>query len=203
MTLHTGDSHKLLPELLAPFAEQGRNVDFALVDGDHSAEGVQRDIEDLLNSDAVRNTLILIHDVNNEQVRRGVDAVRYRTWPGVAYVELDCVPGYMFSEERLRHELWGGLGLIVVDASRPATAAPDPMQQRYYAALRYGRRSAIRRRARGHAVARQPASWPHRERERQLEADSPRRTRSPRASGTPERRSSTRSPGRSRGRCAR
>src|SRR4051794_22199693 len=122
VTLHTGDSHKLLPELLDKFAAEGRNVDFVLVDGDHSSDGVQRDIEDLLDSDAIADTLILIHDVNNEQVRRGVDAVRYRTWPKVSYVELDCVPGYMFSEERLRHELWGGLGLVVVDASLPPTA---------------------------------------------------------------------------------
>ena len=134
VTLHPGDSHVLLPELLARFADEGRNVDFALVDGDHSSDGVQRDIEDLLDSDAVQRCVILIHDVNNEQVRRGVDAVRYRSWRKVAYVELDCVPGYMFREERLRHELWGGLGLIYVDASRPATAAPDPVQQRYYAA---------------------------------------------------------------------
>jgi hypothetical protein len=134
VTLHPGDSHVLLPELLDRFAEEGRNVDFALVDGDHSSEGVKRDIEDLLSSDAVKQTVILIHDVNNEQVRRGVDAVRYRSWRKVAYVELDCVPGYMFKEERLRHELWGGLGLIYVDAARPATASQDVLQQRYYVA---------------------------------------------------------------------
>ncbi|ADB53865.1 hypothetical protein Cwoe_5460 [Conexibacter woesei DSM 14684] len=134
VTLHPGDSHVLLPELLAQLAADGRNVDFALVDGDHSSDGVQRDIEDLLDSDAVRRTLILIHDVNNEQVRRGVDAVRYRAWRKVAYVELDCVPGYMFKQPSLRHELWGGLGLIVVDDSRPATADPEVLQQRYYPA---------------------------------------------------------------------
>jgi Methyltransferase domain len=132
VTLHPGDSHQLLPELLEQLAGEGRNVDFALVDGDHSSEGVQRDIEDLLNSDAVKRTVILIHDVNNEQVRRGVDAVRYRAWGKVHYVELDWVPGYMFREERLRHELWGGLGLVVVDSSKPAYPNPQPLQQRYY-----------------------------------------------------------------------
>jgi hypothetical protein len=134
VTLHPGDSHQLLPEVLDGLVREGRNVDFALVDGDHSSDGVKRDIEDLLNSDAVRQAMIVVHDVNNEQVRRGVGAVRYRAWGKVAYVELDWVPGYMFREERLRHELWGGLGLIVVDSSRPAYPNPQPIQQRYYEA---------------------------------------------------------------------
>jgi hypothetical protein len=134
VTLHTGDSHKQLPELLAKLAAEGRNVDFVLVDGDHSAAGVKQDLEDLLDSDAIGRTHIVIHDINNEEVRRGVDAVRYRNWRKVASVELDCVPGYMFKEERLEHELWGGLGLVVVDDSRPAHQVPDPMQQRYYPA---------------------------------------------------------------------
>lgn len=134
VTLHPGDSHVLLPELLDRLAREGRNVDFVLVDGDHSAAGVQRDIEDLLDSDAIRQTLILIHDINNEEVRRGVDAVRYRAWRKVAYVDLDFIAGYMFREERLRNELWGGLGLVVVDASRPATDNPEVLQQRTYPA---------------------------------------------------------------------
>ena len=134
VTLHTGDSHQKLPEVLDSFAREGRNVDFVLVDGDHSADGVRRDLEDLLDSDALKRSWILIHDINNEEVRRGVDAVRYRGWRKVAYVELDCVPGYMFKEERLLHELWGGLGLVVVDDSLPATSTTEVMQQRYYPA---------------------------------------------------------------------
>jgi hypothetical protein len=44
------------------------------------------------------------------------------------------VPGYIFKEKGLKHELWGGLGLVVVDDSQPALQTPDPEQQRYYAA---------------------------------------------------------------------
>ena len=39
VTFHTGNSHLLLPEALAQFAQRGESVDFALVDGDHSAGG--------------------------------------------------------------------------------------------------------------------------------------------------------------------
>lgn len=39
VVLHTGSSRELLTPLLASFAQAGRSVDFALVDGDHSYEG--------------------------------------------------------------------------------------------------------------------------------------------------------------------
>ena len=38
--LHSGDSHELLPAFLAELARGDRNVDFVLVDGDHTADGV-------------------------------------------------------------------------------------------------------------------------------------------------------------------
>jgi hypothetical protein len=135
VTLHTGDSHQLLPEALERFAEQGRKVDFVLVDGDHSAEGVRRDLDDLLSSPAVADTVILIHDVTNEQVRSGVDAVRYAAYPKVAHVNLDFVPGYMLREPDRRHELSGGLGLVIVDVTRTAYFPAVPVvEERYYSA---------------------------------------------------------------------
>lgn len=130
--LHTGDSHELLPALLEELVAQDRNVDFVLVDGDHSAPGVRRDLEDLLNSRALARTVILIHDIANPELRRGVDSVPFRAWPKVAHVELDWVPGQLFREPALRHELWYGLGLVVVDAARPAYLGGDPSQARYY-----------------------------------------------------------------------
>ncbi len=131
--LHTGDSHELLPAFLAELTETDRNVDFALVDGDHSAEGVRRDIEDLLDSPAVHRTVIVVHDTANEQVRRGVEAVRFAAWPKVAHVELDWVPGHLFAEPALRNELWFGLGLVVVDGARLAIGT-DPYERRYHPA---------------------------------------------------------------------
>lgn len=135
VTLHTGDSHQLLPEALQRFAEEERNVDFVLVDGDHSADGVRRDLDDLLSSPAVADTVIVIHDVTNEQVRSGLDAVRYEAYPKVAHVNLDFVPGYMFRDPDHRYELWGGLGLVVVDSTRSAYFPSAPViEDRYYEA---------------------------------------------------------------------
>jgi Methyltransferase domain len=131
VTLHTGDSHELLPPFLASLAEQGRNVDFALVDGDHTPDGVRRDVEDLLDSRAVGRTVIVIHDTANEHVRRGLEAIHFSAWPKVAHVELDWIPGQLFAEPALRNELWYGLGLVLVDISRLAYGNGSVYEQRY------------------------------------------------------------------------
>jgi hypothetical protein len=122
----------LLGQTLAEIARNDRRVDFALVDGDHSPEGVKRDIEDLLSADAVADTVILVHDTMNELVRSGLERVAYEDYPAVAYVELDFVAGHMFREPSLRDELWGGLGLIVVESERLRPPGQSPRQVRYH-----------------------------------------------------------------------
>ena len=130
VTLHTGDSHELLPAYLAEVAAQGRNVDFVIVDGDHSPEGVRRDLEDLLDSPALSRSMILVHDTANERVRSGVDAVRFAAWPKVTHVDLDWIPGRLFAEPGLRNELWYGLGLVLVDVAATVWGSPV-YEQRY------------------------------------------------------------------------
>jgi len=135
VTIHTGDNHELLPRLLGELSEASENVDFVLVDGDHSTEGVRRDVEDLLESPAIARTLIVMHDTMNEVVRAGLEQVSYGAYPKVAYVDLDFVAGYMFREPSLKHELWGGLGLVVVDSARAGYFAGNVRQSRYYPAF--------------------------------------------------------------------
>ncbi len=144
VTFHTGDSHRLLPELLARLADEGRNVDFVLVDGDHSADGVRQDVEDLLASPAIGRTIIVLHDTMNETVRAGLESVSYESHPKVAYVELDFVAGYMFREPTLLHELWGGLGLVIVDSTRDAYFSEPVRQGKYYEAFELVRRARER-----------------------------------------------------------
>jgi hypothetical protein len=119
VTLHTGDAHVLLPQFLADLARQGANVDFALVDGDHSAPGVARDMRDVLDSPAVGRTVILMHDSMNETVREGLQGVDYAAWDKVRLVLIDLVAGAMLAEGRFAGERWGGLGLVLVDAEHP------------------------------------------------------------------------------------
>ena len=113
--LHTGDSHVLLPAVLDRMAAAGRTVDFALVDGDHTAWGVQRDMEDLLESPAVRRTVIVAHDAANEEVRAGLEACGLDVRPEVAFFDLDFVPGHLSAREPYEGAIWGGLALVIVD----------------------------------------------------------------------------------------
>jgi hypothetical protein len=110
---HIGDSHELLPKVLAELSAQGLNVDFVFVDGDHTAAGVRRDIEDLLSAACVGTTTILLHDTLNWSVRAGLDEIDYATFDKVRFVDLDFVTGKVMREGPSMGELWSGLGVIV------------------------------------------------------------------------------------------
>jgi cephalosporin hydroxylase len=97
VTFHRGSSHELLPPFLAELEGAGKSVDFALVDGDHTSDGVRRDVEDLLRSGALGRGIVLIHDTMNETARGGLEQVPYESLEKVAYVDLDFVPGYFRS----------------------------------------------------------------------------------------------------------
>ena len=58
-------------------------------DGDHSAEGVRRDLADLLASDSVRQTVVLLHDTMNEEVRAGIEQAQVHKHPKATYLDLD------------------------------------------------------------------------------------------------------------------
>jgi hypothetical protein len=131
--LHIGDSRKSLPALLNELAGRGRNVDFALVDGDHTAEGVRADLRNLLASPAVQRTVIVLHDTMNEETRKGIGSAHPEGFEKVRIVELDLLTGYMGRLEPFTGQLWGGLGLIVVDAD-PGSAVPAAPEgdERYF-----------------------------------------------------------------------
>jgi hypothetical protein len=89
-----------------------------LVDGDHSAAGVEADLINLLASPAVIRTVILVHDTLNEEVRRGVAGIRFEHYPKVSYVHLDFLTGYAARSGPFAGQLWGGFGLVLVDADQ-------------------------------------------------------------------------------------
>jgi hypothetical protein len=75
-------------------------------------------MEDLLNSPAVGQTVILAHDTLNEEVRQGLQEVDYDAHEHLAWVDLDFVPGYVARLPERFGECWGGLGLIIIDDGR-------------------------------------------------------------------------------------
>jgi hypothetical protein len=150
---HLGDSSTTVPALLAELERQGTTVDFVLIDGDHSREGVAADARNVFDSTATRDAVVLFHDIANEAVRAGVrDALAGRSF---AYVDLSfCV-----SEQAppLLGECWGGLGLVArggalwthAPVTRPSTAWPTTINPglgwRLFAPLRRAKRSLLYR----------------------------------------------------------
>jgi Methyltransferase domain len=128
VTFHIGDSHVLLPAFLAELQARGRTVDFALVDGDHTARGAQRDVEDLLRSPAVRNAFIVLHDTMNEEVLEGLRRIDFAAYPNVVFRDLAFTQLFR-DPARPLEEAWGGLGLIVVDTDG-VTGVPRQTRER-------------------------------------------------------------------------
>jgi hypothetical protein len=147
---HTGDSSLQVPETLAELAAAGEHVDFALVDGDHSAEGVARDARALLDSDACRTTTIVFHDAANDDVRSGLESVGFETHPKVGLAMLDFVPGFLVEKGVYAMHIWNGLGLVVLDPDRTEPPITEPWRFDA-AALQRRVRDVIRAEAEGAA----------------------------------------------------
>jgi hypothetical protein len=93
VSFHTGDSHELVSQYMAQTAADARSVDFVLIDGEHSADGVRQGIVDVLGSDAVTCAVIVLHDTSSPDVRRGIEAARVAEHQKLALFEPDLVPG--------------------------------------------------------------------------------------------------------------
>jgi hypothetical protein len=113
VTYHIGDSHITLPRVVGELAEAHRHVDFVLVHGDHSRAGRRgRHDRSPALSDAEHDG-DPPDDCTNEGVREGArNAIRRAD--GVAYADLSFVAPPARRGLPLR-ELWGGLGMVVVD----------------------------------------------------------------------------------------
>ena len=146
---HTGDTHELLRPWLDGIREAGRRLDFVLVDGDHSAEGVQADVRDILES-GVLEGVMLLHDSMNPEVRRGMRGADIAGHSAVRYVDLDFVSGHLTRYGQGGEyfgQLWGGLGLAVVGGSGDGGAlrlfaSDGPQQDAFYTAHSLVRPSA-------------------------------------------------------------
>jgi hypothetical protein len=131
---HVGNSHELLPQVLADFGTKGQQVDFALIDGDASTLGVQADLAALLTSPAVTHAVLLVHDSLNQAKRAALESLS-----GVSYVDLDFVPGHVYKREKT--ERWGGFALFLVGDFRLAGDMPMNLPRWDHAVLADGAQS--------------------------------------------------------------
>ena len=109
-----GPSSRTLPPLIRRLQAEGAELGFALVDGDHTTEGVKRDIDALLRFTPTVPFYIIMHDSFNPAVREGVRLAGWSENPHVHAVELDFVAGGISTSPAARGEMWGGLALAVL-----------------------------------------------------------------------------------------
>lgn len=112
-----GDSKILVPKLIQDLQAKGDSIEFALIDGDHSTEGVATDIKNLLNYKPLKSLHILLHDSFNPRCRKGMKLYNYNENKHVHYVELDFISG-VFAPDNLNRQMWGGLALIIMLAEK-------------------------------------------------------------------------------------
>lgn len=112
-----GDSQELIPKALARFEQLGLPLEYVLIDADHSATGVQRDLNLVLKYVPRKPMVILAHDSGNENCRNGILAANWNANPYVHFVQCDFVPGQIIehSVQDGRGEVWGGLALAYLD----------------------------------------------------------------------------------------
>jgi hypothetical protein len=137
---HIGDSATLLPQALEEFAAASRHVDFALIDGDHSRQGVKRDALAVIDSPACEHTVIVFHDSANDEVRAGLEELDLPLHPKVVLCMLDFVPGYLVKPDHpyYAHAAWNGLALVVLGLRRSGEDALT-LDDRYSVAEVYQR----------------------------------------------------------------
>jgi hypothetical protein len=108
----TGQSGDILPLLFQALDEAAMPVDFILLDGEHSAEGVRRDIGCVLNYVPKKPLFVVIHDSFNPECRRGILEASWGKSPYAAWLDVDFVPGRIVENGGLFDgQLWGGLAL--------------------------------------------------------------------------------------------
>jgi hypothetical protein len=111
-----GPSTVILPRLFEELELARMPVEFILIDADHSAEGVRRDIEMVLDYQPKRPLVVMLHDGFNPDCRRGMLEARWDRSPYVHYVDIDFIPGRVVEHGGGGDgEMWGGLAFAYFD----------------------------------------------------------------------------------------
>lgn len=111
--IHIGKSLELIPEILRKIDEKGEELEFVLIDGEHTFNGVKNDITHFLKYKPKKSIYIVFHDSFNPICRKGIKKAPYNSSPYVHYVEVDFISG-VFNPNKLYRQMWGGLALVLL-----------------------------------------------------------------------------------------
>ena len=123
-----GNSTEVMPEQFEKIEKEGRQLNFLLVDADHSRKGVYRDLKCVLDYDHKYDLIIILHDSFNPQCRKGIKDIDFDKYHNIEFIDLDYIPGNFWHNETYR-EMWGGFGLIKIGGSRKNTYVNQAARQ--------------------------------------------------------------------------
>jgi glycosyltransferase involved in cell wall biosynthesis len=107
-----GDSRQILPDLFEELDRAGIPVNLVLIDADHSAQGIHRDVSLVLQYVPREPMFLLMHDSFNPCCRQGMLEAPWQDSPYCHFVDLDFVPGRAVEHPGpSQGELWGGLAM--------------------------------------------------------------------------------------------
>ncbi len=111
--IHIGDSSEVVPNILKIIDKNNEELEFVLIDGEHTTKGVKRDIEHFLKYTPKKSIYIIFHDSFNPLCRKGIRKTNYNASPYVHYIEIDFISG-VFNPGKLFRQMWGGLALVIL-----------------------------------------------------------------------------------------
>ena len=113
-----GTSAEVLTDQFKKIYDQGRQLNFVLVDGDHTRKGVNRDLRLILDYPHPYPLTIICHDSFNPQCRKGIKQIDYVNHPKVTYVEIDYICGAFWANNNYR-QMTGGFAMIRLGEKDP------------------------------------------------------------------------------------
>jgi hypothetical protein len=132
----TGNSSELIGQAFNRFSQRKTPLGFVLIDGDHSYQGVLKDLRALLQLRPERPVWMLMHDSSNPECRRGIADAPWSDSPFVHLVDLDFVSGTLSEDPRFQRQIWGGLALaLLLPELRSSDLAIQASTATNYAAL--------------------------------------------------------------------
>lgn len=109
-----GDSSQTLPKLVEQINAAGERVGFVLIDGEHSMEGVRRDINSVLKLIPKGEIIIVMHDSFNPDCREGIKTADWSSCKYLDFLKVDYVSGTFFAEPFFPVDgrtMWGGFAV--------------------------------------------------------------------------------------------
>ena len=114
----TGFSQSVLPELIDRLNGSEKALGFVLIDGDHTEEGVRKDIVEVLKYTPKGPLWLLMHDSFNPDCRRAMQSIDWESNEFVHWVNYDFIPGFLSSIPGWEDQMWCGMALAYLDKEK-------------------------------------------------------------------------------------